>query len=75
LIVDRDGYEGVDFSNMSQTTQAEETADAQILFPGAGPTFFSRLYQLYPASAYNSTFFQRQTWFGDMIIDCTPSRF
>jgi hypothetical protein len=36
LIVDRDGYEGVDFSSMSQTTQAEETADAQILSkPGA----------------------------------------
>jgi len=75
LIVDRDGYEGVAFSNMSVTTQAEETADAQILFPGAGPSFFSRLYQLYPAANYNSTFFQRQSWFGDMIIDCTLSLF
>ena len=75
LIVDRDGYEGVAFSNISVTTQAEETADAEILFPGAGPSFFSRLYQLYPASAYNSTFFQRQAWFGDMIIDCILSQF
>lgn len=44
--------------------------DAKDLFPYAGPSFFSRLYQLYPRSAYNSTFFQRQTWFGDFIINC-----
>lgn len=43
-------YEGVIFSNMSQTTQIEETMDAKSLFPYAGPTFFSRLYQLYPRS-------------------------
>jgi carboxylesterase type B len=36
LIVDRDGYEGVDFSNKSQTNQVEETSDAEILFPDAG---------------------------------------
>jgi carboxylesterase type B len=71
LIVDRDGYEGVDFTNTSLTTQAEETADAEILFPAAGPAFFSRLYQLYPASNFNSTFYQRAQWFGDMIIECT----
>lgn len=55
---------------MSQTTQDEETVDAEYLFPFAGPAFLSRLYQLYPRSAYNSTFFQRQTWFGDFIISC-----
>lgn len=44
--------------------------DAMNVFPSAGPSFFSRLYQLYPRSAYNSTFFQRQTWFGDFIINC-----
>ncbi|KUI70471.1 Lipase 2 [Cytospora mali] len=70
LLVDREGYEGVIFSNGSQTTQIEETMDAQNLFPSAGPAFFSRLYQLYPRSAYNSTFFQRQSWFGDFIINC-----
>ena len=70
LIVDRDGYEGVIFSNMSVTTQVQETVDANYLFPFAGPAFFSRLYQLYPRQVYNSTFFQRQTWFGDFIIDC-----
>ncbi|KAK5694361.1 hypothetical protein LTR17_024880 [Elasticomyces elasticus] len=70
LLVDHDAYEGVKFSNVTQTTQVEETADARDLFPFAGPSFFSRLYQLYPASDYNSTFFQRQTWFGDFIINC-----
>jgi hypothetical protein len=44
--------------------------DAENLFPYAGPAFFSRLYQLYPRSDYNSSFFQRQTWFGDFIINC-----
>ena len=70
LIVDHDAYEGYIFSNKSQTTQVAETADAMDLFPYAGPSFFSRLYQLYPISSYNSTFFQRQTWFGDFIINC-----
>lgn len=70
LMVDHDAYEGDIFSNKSQTTQVEETTDAEDLFPFAGPAFFSRLYQLYPRSAYNSTFFQRQTWFGDFIISC-----
>jgi hypothetical protein len=28
------------------------------------------LYQLYPRDAYNSTFWQRQTLFGDFIINC-----
>lgn len=91
LMVDRDGYEGVSFSNSSETTQVEETMDVSLswlacvcvgetssltffqaknLFPTAGPAFFSRLYELYPRSAYNSTFFQRGDWFGDFIIDC-----
>jgi len=52
---------------MTQTTQVEETMDAQNLFAFAGPSFFSRLYDLYPASDFNSTFYQRQTWFGDFV--------
>jgi hypothetical protein len=40
------------------------------LFPYAGRAFFSRLYQLYPRSQFNSTFFQRSQWFGDFSIDC-----
>ena len=63
-------YEGYIFSNMSTKTQVEETVDAEHLFALAGPAFFSRLYQLYPRPSYNSTFFQRQTWFGDFIINC-----
>ena len=70
LMVDHDAYEGYIFSNMSQTTQVAETLDAEHLFPSAGPSFFSRLYELYPRSQYNSTFYQRQTWYGDFIINC-----
>lgn len=72
-IVDHNAYEGVMFTNSSQTSQIGETKDAQYLFPNAGPSFFSRLYQIYPASKFNSTFFRRQTWFGDFIINCTLS--
>ncbi|KAF3766456.1 alpha/beta-hydrolase [Cryphonectria parasitica EP155] len=70
LLVDREGYEGYIFSNASQTNQVEETTDAEYLFPGAGPAFFSRLYELYPRSDYNSTLFQRASWYGDFIIVC-----
>ncbi|KAI6890585.1 hypothetical protein KC318_g1264 [Hortaea werneckii] len=70
LIVDREEYEGYSFSNMSLMTQTAETMDARFLFPFAGPAFFSRLYELYPRSDFNSTFYQRQTWFGDFIINC-----
>ena len=69
LIVDHDGYEGVAFTNTSITTQSQETVDARYLFPFAGPAYFSRLYQLYPRPSYNSTFFQRQQWFGHFIIN------
>lgn len=64
LLVDHDGYEGYIFSNMSETTMTEETADLEEVFPYAKKSFFNRLYELYPASAYNSTFFQRQSIFG-----------
>ncbi|KAK5452737.1 hypothetical protein LTS15_006885 [Exophiala xenobiotica] len=70
LITNRDAYEGYIFSNVTQTSQVDETIDAENLFPSAGPSFFSRLYSLYPRSAFNSTFYQRQTWFGDFIINC-----
>ncbi|PSR78386.1 Alpha/Beta hydrolase protein [Coniella lustricola] len=70
ILTDREGYEGVSFSNSSVTNQVEETADAEDLFPSAGPGFFSRLYELYPASDYNSTYYQRASWYGDFIISC-----
>jgi len=46
---------------------AEETTGLRILFPYAKDSFFTRLYQLYPASSYNSTVFQRQTIYGNYI--------
>ncbi|GAM86419.1 hypothetical protein ANO11243_044330 [Dothideomycetidae sp. 11243] len=70
LIVDRDEYEGVLFSNRSETTVAQETADLELLFPNARQSFFSRLYSLYPAKNFNDTVSQRQQIFGDFIIDC-----
>lgn len=73
-MLDHDAYEGVILSNASQTSQVDETTDARYLFPNAGPSFFSRLYQIYPATKFNSTFFQRQTWFGDFSINCSLQR-
>ena len=70
LLVNRDGYEGAIFTNQSETTVLQETADLQALFPSAKQSFFTRLYELYPRDHYNSTFFQRQTLFGDFIINC-----
>jgi len=46
----------------------EETMDAQLVFPYASNSFYNRLYQLYPRSNYNSTFYQRVDWFSDFIV-------
>lgn len=70
LLTDRDGYEGYVFSNASETTMAEETADLEQVFPYAKQSFFNRLYEYYPASNFNSTLFQRAQLFGDFIIEC-----
>ncbi|KAL7903928.1 Alpha/Beta hydrolase protein [Trichoderma velutinum] len=70
LLTDHDAYEGVMFSDPNVTTQVAETQDARFLFPNAGTSFFGRLFQLYPRSNFNSTFFQRQTWFGDVVVNC-----
>ncbi|KAK3673376.1 hypothetical protein LTR78_006609 [Recurvomyces mirabilis] len=70
LLVDHEAYEGNSFTNVSLMSQVVETMDAKNLFPFAGPAFFSRLYQLYPRSDFNSTFYQRAQWFGDFSIDC-----
>lgn len=70
LLVDTEGYEGYIFSNASQTTFTEEKIDLQSIFPTAKPSFFTRLFQLYPTSSFNSTLFQRQSIFGNFIIDC-----
>ena len=70
LLVDHNGYEGYNYGNQSITTASESQADLQTLWPAATTWFFDRLYQLYPREAYNSTFWQRQTLFGDYIINC-----
>jgi len=46
------------------------TADLQTIFPYAKQSFFNRMYQLYPASDFNSTFWRRAQIYGDYIIDC-----
>ena len=63
-LVDRDQYEGWVFSNMSMQTMEEQTRDLRIQFPYAPESFFDDLYELYPREEFNSTFWQRQTWFG-----------
>lgn len=70
LMTNREGYEGVAFSNTSEMSTSEMQQDLQILFPNAKQSFFDRLYQLYPRTAYNSTFYQRQQIFGDFAIAC-----
>jgi carboxylesterase type B len=63
-LVSREGLEGVSFSNQSMTTIEEQTEDMKKHFPYAGEDFIRKVYELYPRAAYNSTFWQRQTWFG-----------
>lgn len=70
LLVDHEGYEGVIFSNVSETMMSEEVVDLDELWPNARQSFFDRLYQIYPGSDFNSTFFQRQQIFGDAFVAC-----
>ena len=70
LLTNREGYEGISFSNRNETTEIQETLDLEILFPNAKQSFFNRLYELYPSSDFNSTFYQRAQLFGDFIINC-----
>ena len=62
-------YEGYNYSPRDNTTE-QMTADLQTIFPFAKSSFFKRLYQLYPASDFNSTFFRRAEIYGDYIINC-----
>ena len=66
-------YEGYNYSPDNETTEAQMTTDLQDIFPYAKQSFFNRLYQLYPASDFNSTFFRRAQIYGDYIIDCRKS--
>jgi carboxylesterase type B len=67
-LVSREGYEGWAFSNQSMTTIEEEKADIRTIFPYANDGFVDELYQLYPSEEYNSTFWHRQTWFGQVQV-------
>ena len=60
----REGYEGFTFSNQSLTSTEEEAADLKIQFPFANDKFIEDLFLLYPRFQFNSTFWQRATWFG-----------
>ncbi len=58
---------------MDDNTPANMTRDLQTIFPYAKPSFFKRLYQLYPESDFNGTFWRRAQIYGDYIIDCRRS--
>lgn len=45
-------------------------ADISRLYPAATTSFLTRLFQLYPPSAYNATFWQRVAIFGDSVVNC-----
>ena len=64
ILTDREGYEGYGFSNQSITTFSQELEDLRTLYPYADQDFIEKLYQLYPATDFNSSFFRRQTIFG-----------
>ncbi|KAL1610427.1 hypothetical protein SLS60_002094 [Paraconiothyrium brasiliense] len=66
----REGYEGFTFSNQSVTTIKEEIEDLRTQFPSAHEEFVDDVFGLYPHDQFNSTFWQRLTWFGDFSINC-----
>jgi carboxylesterase type B len=73
VTIDAEGfqqYEGYNYSPMDDNTEANMTRELQTIFPYAKPSFFKRMYQLYPESDFNSTFFKRAQIYGDYIIDC-----
>ncbi|KAF2148646.1 alpha/beta-hydrolase [Myriangium duriaei CBS 260.36] len=70
LLVDHEQNEGYLFTNQSETTLSQETADLKTLFPAAKQSFFSQLYNLYPSSKFSNIFWQREQIFGDFMINC-----
>lgn len=73
LLTNREGYEGVSFTNVTQTAEVEMLQGLETLFPYAKGSFLGRLRQLYPQSDFNSTFSQRSAIFGDAFIACPSS--
>ncbi|RJE24716.1 Carboxylesterase family [Aspergillus sclerotialis] len=70
LLLNHDAYEGYMFTNQSLSSVEEEKSGVRELFPNSRDSFVSRLFELYPASDFNSTVFQRSKWYGDFIINC-----
>lgn len=63
VLLDRDGFEGVSFTNFSLTTAAEVLADLSIFWPSTAPGRLAEILALYPASAYNGTALSAQPFF------------
>lgn len=63
VLLDRDGFEGVSFTNFSLTTAAEVLADLSTLWPSTAPGCLAEILALYPASAYNGTALSAQPFF------------
>ena len=71
LLLDHNQWEGYAYSQL--ITAANQTMmDAETFFPGRAPSFFAKLFQLYPPGTYNATFWQRVDWFSDVVMDCLP---
>jgi carboxylesterase type B len=64
ILVTHERWEGFLFSNQSMTTIEEEAQDLRVQFPSANEEFVGKIFDLYPRSSFNSTFWRRQTWFG-----------
>lgn len=73
LLTDRDGYEGVLFTNQSTTSQEQVAATFRTLWPTANQSFFTDLFATYPSTSFNSSFFQSAAIIGDAFITC-PTR-
>ena len=63
VLVDRDGFEGVFFTNLSLITTAEVLADLSTLWPSTAPGRLVEILALYPTSAYNGTAPSAQPFF------------
>lgn len=74
MLVDHNGYEGYLYSNRSETAFEQADAGLRKLLPAGTDSFFTRLYQLYPQTAFNSTLFQRLQIFGDIFVNCPTVR-
>lgn len=70
LLVNHNQYEGYNYSPRNSTDMDTQMQDLATIFPFAKQSFFTRLYELYPLSDFNGSFWQRSKIYGDYIIDC-----